>query len=426
MIHLIGNLLRHQVLRSSAKVLVWSGIAVLFNGLSGVLSARALAVSDKGILALVLTIGGLLYVLTSVGTNVAFRVDLPKGDGRVNVVDYRRVSLALLPFHVVATIVMISIAQRWIDGWKLGIGFVSSVLLLSLLVFCCNQVLDALHAFGLSSTATRSDAIGSVVTAGLLTVWIISPAHPEGLTWIIGCYVFGYVVRLSVATFHLAREHRRRPTVKATLKGSRRLLSSGRGFLGYNVGQTVAFRADRYLLGVIVNPTALGIYSVASTPAEMLRLPVTALSQIMMQRVARFGLTSRLVRHACLATAAVTLPLAGALLVLARPIMDVLFGPRYSDSVPVLRVMVLSEIIVAFFLILVRMAAGAGLTRATGFATAGGAAVGLIALLALAPSYGAIGAAWASFFGYLVMACICAAAVIRAVQPIQASEGVLR
>lgn len=409
----LHSALRHEVVSSSMKVLIGSGAAVAANGVSGVLSARALSVSDKGILAMALTIGGLLFVGTSLATNVALRVEYPKAVSTVTMRSFFLVSAKLIGIHGIATFAMIEGAHRWIPGFDVRPLAVFLVFLLSVLFFASSQAIEALHALGHNAAATASDAVGAAATAVMLLLLFVTPSEHRTLVVIIGCYTGGYGVRLALAWRRVVVLDHRRGSQSDIDGGQARLVTVGLKFLGYHVGQGFAFRADRYLLGIVSSPGALGIYSVAATPAELMRLPVTALSQVMMQRTAALGVSPRALVRSCAITALVTVPIACVLLAFADPLISFLFGPRYAPAAPVLRVMVLSELIVAFYIVLVRISAGAGLAKSTTLASGLGALSGLFALFLLAPQHGALGAAWASVIGYLVMAFGCLPALVR-------------
>jgi len=391
-----------ELLRTSGRVLVWSVLAVLANAVSGVLSARALMVADKGLLAMVLTIGGLLWVATSLGTNVALRVRYPAGDRTLTLRDYLRVSCELLVLQAGCTAMLFGAARVWLAEVPVSLVFLGLVLTLSLTTFVSSQLLDALHAIGRSAEATRTDAAGAATTAVCVLAAGLGSGGGRGVTVLVACYVAGYLVRIAVAALGLVALDPRHGA-RGSRAGRAELLRAGLPFLGFNVGQVVAFRADRYLLGLLSTTAAAGLYSVATTPAELLRLPVTALGQVLMQRTAATGTTLAAVRRACVLTVAVTVPPAVVLFAVADPVVGWVFGPRYAAAGGVLRVMVVSEVAVALFLVMSRIAAGAGLARSTGVATVAGAVAGVGTLCLLAPAHGAVGAAWASLVGYVVM-----------------------
>ena len=413
------------LLRAGGGVLVWSAAAVLANAVSGVLSARALSVADKGLLALVLTIGGLLWVGTSLGSNVALRLRYPRGPAAPTMRDYAALSARLLLLHLVGTAVLLAAAHRWLPEVPATPVLVLLVLGLSLATFASSQLLDALHALGRSAEATRTDAAGAAATAvGVLAVALAADGA-GALPVLVGCYLAGYLVRVAVGLARLAVLDPRH-AAPGSPAGRAELLRVGLPFLGFNLGQVVAFRADRYLLGLLATPAASGLYSVATTPAELLRLPVTALGQVLMQRTAASGTTRAAVRSACLLTVAVTVPPAAVLFLAADVVVGWVFGPRYAAAGGVLRVMVVSELAVALFLVVSRIAAGAGLARSTGVATVTGALVGVTALAVLAPTHGAIGAAWASLASYTVMAAASLPPLLRhtARSPVAAADPV--
>lgn len=396
----IRRALRHEVLSASAGVLLGSVIALIANGLGGIVSARALPVADKGLLAMVLTIGPMVWVAASLGSNVAIRVALPEHAGRATLADYRGLTCRLSLLHAGLSLLLIGAAALWIPEFRPGPGFALISMALSVAVFFSSQSLEALHALGRSGRATQTDALGAAVTLCLIGVVALTGPAAE-LQVMVGCYLVGYLVRigcseLQIRLSDLAGRH-------GTTAGRHELLTRGVPFLGFNVGQVIAFRADRYLVGPLGSPAELGLYSVAATPAEALRLPVTALGQVMMQRSAAARVTVATIGRICLLTAALTIPLAVTLFLLADDLVVWLFGDRYAGAGPVLQVMVLAEVIVCFFIVLSRISAGAGLTRSTGIATLLGASVGLACLFWWTPRYGAVGAAWASAVGYAVM-----------------------
>lgn len=401
-----------ELLRSSGRVLVWSVLAVLANAVSGVLSARALTVADKGVLAMVLTIGGLLWVATSLGTNVALRVRYPGGTGTLTLRDYGRVSCELLIVQAGCAVLLFGAARLWLSEVPVSPFFLGLVLALSLTTFVSSQLLDALHAISRSAEATRTDAAGAATTAVCVLAAALGWEAGRGVAVLVACYVAGYLVRIAVAVQRLVALDPRHGA-PGSRAGRAELIQAGLPFLGFNVGQVVAFRADRYLLGLLSTPAAAGLYSVATTPAELLRLPVTALGQILMQRTAATGTTLSAVRRACLLTAVITVPPAVLLFATADVAVEWVFGPRYAAAGGVLRVMVVSEVAVALFLVLSRIAAGAGLARSTGVATVAGAVTGVGALCLLAPTHGAVGAAWASLAGYVVMATFILSPLVR-------------
>lgn len=401
-----------ELLWSSGKVMAWSGAAVGANAVSGVLSARALTVVDKGLLAMVLTIGGLLWVMSSLGTNVALRVGYPRDGTILTLRDYLAVSAMLLVLQAGCTLALVAAVRHWLPEIPTDPLFMVLVLALSITTFVSNQVLDALHAINRSAEATRTDATGAALTAICVAVTAAGPSATAPLPGLVACYLLGYVGRLAWGMRRLVVLDPRH-THPGSRAGRFALLRSGVPFLGFNVGQVVAFRADRYLLGILSTPTAAGLYSVAATPAELLRLPVTAMAQLLMQRTAASGTSRVALRHACLLTLGITLPPALVLYLVAEPLVTWVFGPRYAAAGGVLRVMVLSEIVVALFLVISRIAAGSGLARSTGVATIAGAVVGVAALCLLAPTHGALGAAWASVCGYAVMAAAALPALLR-------------
>jgi len=172
-------------------------------------------------------------------------------------------------------------------------------------------------------------------------------------------------------------------------------------FLGF--GMVLTFRMDRYLVGIKLTPAAVGVYSVAATGPELLRLVPTAWSAPVFHRIAA-GLAVpadfRRMRVLCLATVLVCVVVTS---VLAPFAVRILFRAQYLGAVTPLRILLLAEFGVAIF----AFDAGAliALHRMWDSATAVAIALVLVSIgdFVLIPCYGLPGAAWASVFAYSVM-----------------------
>src|SRR5690606_31889170 len=65
---------------------------------------------------------------------------------------------------------------------------------------------------------------------------------------------------------------RNSPGARGT-SGARVLLSDGVKLLGLNLGQSLTYRSDTILLGVLSEQSEVGLYAVATTPAGVMRIP---------------------------------------------------------------------------------------------------------------------------------------------------------
>lgn len=183
-----------------------------------------------------------------------------------------------------------------------------------------------------------------------------------------------------------------RPAVRTGLPG-----------IAVDISGILTFRLDRYLLGLFLGPAAVGVYSVAATAPELLRLPALAMGQPLFPRVASgaaraedFGRT----RLLCLAAPA---GLAVAAFVASPFAVRILFGDQYATAVTPLRVLLLAEFGITLFYIDGALVAAAfsRLGDAATAAAAGCLAV-VVADLVLIATRGVVGAAWGSVIAYFV------------------------
>lgn len=83
-----------QLARQSALTVIWAMVSVACSLLSGIATARMPGPSDRGTLAVTLTVVGLLTLIGALGSNVAFRMLLPS-DRRVTIGTFQRLRTKL-------------------------------------------------------------------------------------------------------------------------------------------------------------------------------------------------------------------------------------------------------------------------------------------------------------------------------------------
>jgi O-antigen/teichoic acid export membrane protein len=170
-----------------------------------------------------------------------------------------------------------------------------------------------------------------------------------------------------------------------------------------NLVSLLNYRADMYLVALLTAPASLGMYTVAVSAAESLLVPTQVAALVTsphigsLDRDAAASLTARCVRNNLL----VALVVCGALFVLAAPIVHLLYGRAFMPVVPVLQVLLLGVLAMSlgspmssyFTLKLGRPEVPLWL--------AGGSAVICIAVsVLLIPKIGIIGAATGSTLAY--------------------------
>ena len=254
-----------------------------------------------------------------------------------------------------------------------------------------------LHLRQFRQVAT-ADVLGSVGGLGV-TYWLTtgSTAAPAGF---LGALAFGAALQ-AVLTF-LMLEDRPRPRVATS--AWRRTIRQGVSGTGIGVAQAATYRFDRYLVGLFATPTAAGLYSVAATGAELIRLVPSALGQIALRRTAQAGRVSE--NHTRTRAIAVGLTAAACLvsIVFAPWALRTALGARYEPAADALRLLLVAEVFTASFLIDSAVLAGKGRLRVASSISIIGFAVITLLDFAAIPRFGIAGAAVASIVAYAVMA----------------------
>lgn len=195
------------------------------------------------------------------------------------------------------------------------------------------------------------------------------------------------------------------------------------GFLLYSnlsgTARLVTGRVDVLIVGWLTDPASVGVYRLARTVADPLAGIATPVSQAVFPEISKLvhrrdlttlrALTSRIRR---LGTA-VVLPVCLVTTLLAGWAIPLMFGPSFTEAVPLTRIMVWQLVWVPFVW-LPGLLLSLGRARTVAAIAAVDAATYLLLLLFLVPPFGAVGAAWATllrFVGWTAMAAFAAGRV---------------
>jgi O-antigen/teichoic acid export membrane protein len=367
-----------------------------------VVTARALGASGRGALVLMLTVATFVSVLCAMGSNAAARVLLVRGsrDERVELAEYVGLSMALSLLAAVCafacTFVLLPLTGVG-GGWSAAVltGGYSGLFLLG------RQLADGLHAFG------RHVDAGMTATAPSLAALLVAVALAAGgdeaelhylaiLTAAAASQVVLTYNFLGVRAHDLVQQRR---------SAWRRLLRTGSPGMGLELSEALTFRLDRYLVGVFLSPAAVGIYSVAATLPEFLRLFPYSVSQIVFRRAAtepRYAAEHfpRIRLRAVLLVA-----IAALLVAITAPwLVPAVFGQEFRSAVLPLLILLVAEVAIASFHLDSACLAGSARLRAAAGAALVGLTVVVLGDLLLIPRFGLQGAAWASVLAYSAMA----------------------
>lgn len=375
------------------------GVVGLFGALfCGVVTARMLLPDDRGVLAILITTVTIVSIVSGLGTNISLRVLLPR-DSRVTLRRYARISMLLAGVQLC---ILIGLTLFMLEVLNISMGIGSMLLTfipLGLAAFFANQSSDALSATGHPSRASKANTIGFGVTATCLSFfWIMN----LGLFAAIVAYTVGFVARTIVGVWMIERHHF---TDSPSLEpgGTAVLVRQGVALMGMNLGQSVAYRLDQYLLAALANTREVGVYAVATTPASLIQVVSNSIGQVAFRDSALNKLSRKKALLFTLGATGLTATYAALLHWSAPMLIPFVFGAEYTAAVSVVQILVLAEVALAPYLVMSRAAVGAGHIRLSSLTGVVGMVAMALFLALFIPGNGGVGAAWACLSGYTTM-----------------------
>jgi O-antigen/teichoic acid export membrane protein len=172
-----------------------------------------------------------------------------------------------------------------------------------------------------------------------------------------------------------------------------------------SAAERLQFRADAFLVNILLSVSATGVYSIASGLAETLWYLPNALGVVMFSRAVDAGADAgRIASTLARTTLAVTVVLAVPVFVLAPWLVELLYGPAFREAGFALRAMLPGIIAYSVVAILSRYVVGRGNPGLGTAVLLAGLAVNVALNLLLIPRLGITGAAVASSISYFVTA----------------------
>lgn len=397
-----------NLLGTTVSISSFRGVSVLAAALAAILSARELGPSGRGALVLLLTLAPFTAVVCGVGVNLAGRVHMVAAESPVLLGEYFGLTVVLAVFEM-AVCALVGAMLLPVAGVHLTLR---ALVLFGLLgAVTLGQALqnDALNTFGFVVEAAAAETAGFVLQVALTLALVLVGERRFEVYAVVVTIAGVFQVLAGLRVLHV-RGLEMRP--RYSREAWSRLLRTGWPAIPSTLSQLLTFRVDRYIVGVFMTPAAVGVYSVAATVPEFLRIIPMALGQSAFFRVA-----SRTARHSdfrrpLLACLAATVGLGTVVFLLAPVAVRVLFGPEFSGAITPLRILLLAEVAMTAFNIDGAILAGLGRLKDGAVVALIGLVLVLILDFVLIRSHGLGGAAWASVLAYSVMS-VAAHVVLR-------------
>ena len=396
------RLVSNVVLKTTADVVSKSVTLIVT-----VVAARALSPSEFGVLALAMTTGWLLSVASDAGLPLFLAKEAAQSAlGR--------------PMSVTSVLRVVRI-RSWFGALALACGLIvgffvaprGTAVAFTLIVLAqlTTAVVDTLsHAYrGIDRSDIESKLTLAVrLTTGVAAVWLLwtSPSL-LGLAIVMAALpLAGLLLSIGIATRVF-----RNDTNDADLSGRRLVREIGPLGAGILIS-ALYFRCDVYFIEWWYGIDAVGVYNAAFRIVEALRLFPAAVLAVAFPFLCRAG-DGRPVRQlSALLFASGTLVMA-ALLTTSAMVLEVLYGTRFVEAAPALRILALAlPLFFANYALTHQVIAWQGQHSylAITFVALGSNLVGNLALI---PSYGMTGAAASTLLTEIVVAAGCFMALVR-------------
>jgi O-antigen/teichoic acid export membrane protein len=402
----------------TAHVAGATGSATLLLVVVAVITARILGPTGRGVLVLIATAATYLMLVSSLGVPISGRVLLGRGDRKTTIGQYLGLGLLLLIVQIVVTMAVVRLLLIRVGipvtiGEDVLVGLYGGGLMANYLL------VNGLYGLDLSVQAASVQVGGAILQlVPVVVLGLVGIASP----WpYVGVMLGGMLGQVGISLLILGwRESLAWPSFSAVTWLA--LVAKGIPAIGLNLGQAGVLRIDRILIGLFLSASAVGIYSIAATATEIVWLVPTALSQVLFHQFASRSVHLPSATRARFISLGFSFATALAIFAIAPLAIDRLVGAKFASAVLPLRILVVG----AVFLSSYQLDAFALAARGKIGLAAGATVIGFIAVfvadLLLIPSYGIVGAAWASLVAYSMLAMLVRLMVRRDSQVSRAAE----
>jgi O-antigen/teichoic acid export membrane protein/glycosyltransferase involved in cell wall biosynthesis len=398
--------------RTAADLPLVSGTAIIFvarafeylmAGITGVILARGLGPDGRGVYSLANETALLFSALAA----------LAIAESSIYLAGQRRFSLEMLLSNALiwllgfAAVCAALIATVLITGLSL-LGMSASELSIALAGASLIMVSSTASLFLLAQGRVEARTAVSVLEPFLRLVGVLGALAAVGLTVMgaISAWLAAIFVTAAVCLFLLGRQVRMRPGVNVRALGQQ--LSYGvRGHLGW-ILQASNHRLDVFLVSYFLGTSAVGHYSVGFNVAELSWWIPLSLGVVLFPKASTMDATTnaQMSAAACRTTLVVTLAAILGLLAVAHPLVIVLFGSEFRDSLVPLYILAPSGLFYTIYKVLSSSLSGQGVPQASLYGGLASVPLLIGLNLVMIPRFGIGGAAVVSDITYGINAAV--------------------
>ncbi|MEW5811283.1 MAG: polysaccharide biosynthesis C-terminal domain-containing protein [Actinomycetota bacterium] len=266
---------------------------------------------------------------------------------------------------------------------------------LALITLVLRAVAAGLHAWTL--IAVERAVFGSVRLGGFLILLLIGHLNAQSATAVIAASTF----LGAIAYIGLFRTRRSSITTKVDVYHKASLIRYGSRFWVGSITGVMLTRLDQVLMVPLSSESQLGLYAVAVSIAEIPLVISMAVRDVTFSVEAESS-SARRITTASRITSIAVISVAAAIIGAAYPLVPIIFGREFGAATPAIIILLAGTIFATPGSIGGMAIAARGKPGLRSAALAVAAAVNAALLLALVPTYGAIGAAIATMIGNFV------------------------
>ena len=387
-------------------------LSVGANLLIGVVLARSLTVSERGVMVLVMTLPWTVFSLASFGVPQAniYLVGRKKRDAKVVLGNALVMAAILGLLSVIILNALKNAALRTVlrglpqEYWRPLILLIP-ILLADGMMLSILRVRQRFDLFNLRRLGTPI-----LMLTGFVMVLVLLKG---GLTAAVGVYVATTVLMVILSLVLTGQE------VPLTLTFDRALTKETFrfGLKSYvqNLVGSLNYRLDVYLLALFLAPEQVAFYGVATSLAEVAWYIPNSVGVVLFPRLSNAPIEQihQITAKVCRNTLAVTVPIVGAMLAVSWLLVPLIYGPAYRATVPPLLVLLPGVLSMCLYKVLTRNFTSRNRQQVSIMASSVALTLNLSLDWKLIPRWGVVGAATASTLGYTAAGMVLLAFFLR-------------
>lgn len=401
---------RFRMRQSAGGLVMSTAVQAVLQSAFALLTARWLGPADRGVLALAVVTSALAALVGSLGIVTGARVILASPKWQVDWRSYWRVVDLVSLVHT-ATVTVAAAGSFYLVARGPSMLTVLGFAGYCALMMPAGLGREGLHGVGRHLRAALTDVYAAAIQLGLAFALYLTDMVTVPALLVCGCVGFLAQILITRSSGPHVGSRRRLP-FKSALRLTRRVVAFSVPGIVLTVGQLIAWKGDRLILGIFAPPGAVGVYAVGATLADAAWILPTAVSVIVLRQVAATGSMRPLLRWRTpiLVTTAIGALLLGTFTSLF--IRDLL-GDGYADSIQIVWILCFASIPFASQQIDLAACYGAHRLDVGAKIAVWGAVCLTVVSFALIPRYNSIGAAVASLVTYVLLAVLARRAVLR-------------